>query len=109
MSTACRFWNTTTQQWSTAGVVAVGVTVTADGKRYLQCGATHLTAFMGLFVKSGVPIGVNTVNLVTDAGTLQVRTLCNRCRSAQARQMRFRGGCSYVEVAVVALIVFSAC
>ena len=93
MSTACRFWNTTTQQWSTAGVVAVGVTVTADGKRYLQCGATHLTAFMGLFVKSGVPIGVNTVNLVPDAGTLQVGMSC-WCRIVQleARAMPFRGG-----------------
>ena len=92
MSTACRFWNTTTQQWSTAGVVAVGVTVTADGKRYLQCGATHLTAFVGLFVKSGVPIGVNTVNLVSDAGTLQVRTWY-QCRSAQVRPMRCHSGC----------------
>ncbi len=53
-------------------MTTIGFALHSNGKRYLQCASAHLTAFVGLVVDAGMPVGANIVNPVTDAGTLTV-------------------------------------
>jgi hypothetical protein len=70
---ACRFWNDTDQQWSSAGVLTIGLTHDAKGTVHLLCASSHLTAFMGS--RGGgmsTHFALNVVHPIGDFGRLQV-------------------------------------
>ena len=73
-SSTCQFWNTTSQEWSSMGVTVIGFAV-VNGTSYLQCGSTHLTAFLGADLTIRPTFEVNVVDPVGDAGSLTVSTI----------------------------------
>ena len=46
--------------------------VTIDGRPRVQCGTAHLTAFVGVVSVDSFGFGVNAVDPLHDAGSLQV-------------------------------------
>ncbi len=74
----CRFWNSTASQWSSSGVLTLGVLWDAQGRTLLSCASTHLTAFTGTR-GSAVSTGfkLNLVHPIDDAGNISVGvTVC---------------------------------
>ncbi len=71
----CRFWNVTSQQWSSSGVLTLGIVRDSAGKPFLSCASTHLTAFTGSR-GGGIAsrFSLNTVHPIDDAGTIAVRS-----------------------------------
>ena len=69
--TVCRYWDVASSSWSTRGVVTVGSAVVGS-QQYLQCAASHLTAFLGSLSPAGLEFEVNVVHPIDDAGSLQV-------------------------------------
>jgi hypothetical protein len=70
----CRFWNVTSQQWSSSGVLTLGIVRDSMGKSFLSCASTHLTAFTGSR-GGGIAsrFSLNTVHPIDDAGTITVK------------------------------------
>ncbi len=68
----CRYWNTTSLQWRTDGLLTVGVS-TINGKTYLECASAHLTSFIGSISRGAVSVRVNSVSPLSDSGQLVVR------------------------------------
>ena len=69
----CRYWDVATGAWSTRGVVTVGSAIVGS-QQYLQCAASHLTAFLGSLSASALQFNVNMVHPIDDAGSLEVRS-----------------------------------
>jgi hypothetical protein len=70
----CRFWNRTSSQWSSSGVLTLGIVRDQQGRAFLSCASTHLTAFTGTR-GGGISsrFKLNVVHPIDDAGNITVR------------------------------------
>ena len=97
----CRFWNVTSQQWSSSGVLTLGIVRDSAFKPFLSCASTHLTAFTGSR-GGGIAsrFSLNTVHPVDDAGSITVGVHCmvSVCRVAPVPLMLCFSGAVVVSV-----------
>ena len=55
----CRYYNTNTNEWDTAGVTKTGNTAT-----HIICATTHLTSFAGIATSSALAVATSTLVLL---------------------------------------------